>query len=78
MPKIAKFDKKIPMGSVPNCKKEIPAHHAIRWFKCKLKPPKNNKTTAMSSEMLISITSNIGGGEGAIDAKAKNVTTPKC
>ena len=36
-----KFDKKIPMGSVPNCLKEIPACHAIRWFKCKLKPPKN-------------------------------------
>ena len=28
------------MGSVPNCRKEIPARHAIRWFKCKLKPPK--------------------------------------
>ena len=36
-----KFDKKIPMGSVPNCQKEIPVRHAIRWFKCKLKPPKN-------------------------------------
>ena len=23
-------------------KKEIPARHAIRWFKCKLKPPKNS------------------------------------
>ena len=29
------------MGSVPNCRKDIPVHHAIRWFKCKLKPPKN-------------------------------------
>ena len=38
----SKFDKKIPMGSVPNCQKEIPACHAIRWFKCKLKPPKNS------------------------------------
>ena len=27
------------MGSVPNCRKEIPTRHAIRWFKCKLKPP---------------------------------------
>ena len=35
-----KFENKIPMGSVPNCRKEIPTHHAIRWFKCKLKPPK--------------------------------------
>ena len=30
------------MGSVPNCLKEIPTHHAIRWFKCKLKPPKKD------------------------------------
>ena len=29
------------MGSVPNCRKEIPNRHAIRWFKCKLTPPKN-------------------------------------
>ena len=29
------------MGSVPNCQKEIPICDAIRWFKCKLKPPKN-------------------------------------
>ena len=29
------------MGSVPNCQKEIPTRHAIRWFKCKLKPPEN-------------------------------------
>ena len=38
----SKFDKKIPMGSVPNCQKEIPMHHAIRWLKCKLKPPKKH------------------------------------
>ena len=37
----SKFDKKNPMGSVPNCRKEIPMCHAIRWFECKLKPPKN-------------------------------------
>ena len=41
----SKFDKKIPMGSVPNCQKEIPTRHAIRWFKCKLKPPKNRAFT---------------------------------
>ena len=29
------------MGSVPNCQKQILMHHAIRWFKCKLEPPKN-------------------------------------
>ena len=29
------------MGSVPNCRKEIADHYPIRWFKCKLKPPKN-------------------------------------
>ena len=37
----SKFDKKIPMGSVPNCWKEIANGYPIRWFKCKLKPPKN-------------------------------------
>ena len=31
---------KIPMGSVPNCRKEIADRYPIRWFKCKLKPPK--------------------------------------
>ena len=29
------------MGSVPNCQKEIADRYPIRWFKCKLKPPKN-------------------------------------
>ena len=28
------------MGSVPNCRKEIAVRYPIRWFKCKLKPPK--------------------------------------
>ena len=28
------------MGSVPNCQKEIADRYPIRWFKCKLKPPK--------------------------------------
>ena len=28
------------MGSVPNCRKEIANRYGIRWFKCKLKPPK--------------------------------------
>ena len=30
------------MGSVPNCRQQIPMHDAIRWFKCKLKPPKKH------------------------------------
>ena len=29
------------MGSVQNCRKEIADRYPIRWFKCKLKPPKN-------------------------------------
>ena len=37
----SKFDQKIPMGSVPNCRKEIADRYPIRWYKCKLKPPKN-------------------------------------
>ena len=36
-----KFHKKMSMGSVPNCQKEIANRYGIRWFKCKLKPPKN-------------------------------------
>ena len=36
-----KFEKKMSMGSVPNCRKEIANRYGIRWFKCKLKPPKN-------------------------------------
>ena len=35
-----KFDKEMSMGSVPNCPKEIANRYGIRWFKCKLKPPK--------------------------------------
>ena len=35
-----KFDKEMSMGSVPNWPKEIADHDPIRWFKCKLKPPK--------------------------------------
>ena len=35
--------RKIPMGSVPNCRKEIANRYPIRWFKCKLKPPKKAK-----------------------------------
>ena len=35
-----KFEKRIPMGSVPNERKEILTRDSIRWFKCKLKPPK--------------------------------------
>ena len=31
------------MGSVPNCRKQIAVRYPIRWFKCKLKPPKNQK-----------------------------------
>ena len=50
----SKFDKKIPMGSVPNCRKEIPVHHAIRWFKCKLKPPnKSNKHSTIQGQSFI-------------------------
>ena len=33
------------MGSVPNCQKEIADRYPIRWFKCKLKPPKNEATS---------------------------------
>ena len=32
------------MESVPNCQKEIANCYGIRWFKCKLKPPKKTVT----------------------------------
>ena len=35
------------MGSVPNCRKEIADRYPIRWFKCKLKPPKNQTGSAV-------------------------------
>ena len=31
------------MESVPNCRKEIAVRYPIRWFKCKLKPPKKKR-----------------------------------
>ena len=31
------------MGSVPNCRREIAVRYPIRWFKCKLKPPKKQE-----------------------------------
>ena len=39
-----KFEKKILMESVPNEQKEILMRDPIRWFKCKLKPPKKQQT----------------------------------
>ena len=38
---MSKFDKIIPKGSVPNCQLQIANRYDNRWFKCKLKPPKN-------------------------------------
>ena len=52
-----KFDKEMSMGSVPNCRKEIANRYSIRWFKCKLKPPKNPRLqhTATSKDKFVSI-----------------------
>ena len=38
---MSKFDPKSPTESVPNVQSKFPNRYAIRWFKCKLKPPKN-------------------------------------
>ena len=46
---MSKFDPKIPKGSVPNGQSKFANRYAIRWFKCKLKPPKNNRSTDDSS-----------------------------
>ena len=51
----SKFDKKIPMGRVPNCRKEIPMCHAIRWFKCKLKPPNKKPFRKSNNSILLRI-----------------------
>ena len=40
-PIVSKFDQKSPKGSVPNGQLKFANCYAIRWFKCKLKPPKN-------------------------------------
>ena len=50
-----KFDRKIPMGSVPKCRKEIAAHDPIRWFKCKLKPPKKYHLLSHSCTSLLTV-----------------------
>ena len=38
---MSKFEPKSPKGSVPNGQSYFAVRDAIRWFKCKLKPPKN-------------------------------------
>ena len=42
MPHESKFDKQFPMGSVPNCRKEIGNRYGVKWFKCEFKQPKNS------------------------------------
>ena len=37
---MSKFEPKSPKGSVPNDQSSIVMCYAIKWFKCKLKPPK--------------------------------------
>ena len=37
---MSKFEPKSPKGSVPNGQSLFAMRDAIRWFKCKLKPPK--------------------------------------
>ena len=40
---MSKFDPKSPKGSVPDGQLLFAMCDAIRWFKCKLKPPKNGR-----------------------------------
>ena len=67
----SKFDKKIPMGSVPNCRKEIANTYPMRWSKCKLKPPKNmsncQKDAKLSKRCQIVKQLDYGGGSQKID-----------
>ena len=46
---MSKFDKIIPKGSFPNCQLQIANRYDNRWFKCKLKPPKNYSLEALGS-----------------------------
>ena len=45
---MSKFDQKSPKGSVPNGQLYFVMRDAIRWFKCKLKPPKNDNFTYLN------------------------------
>ena len=47
------------MESVPNCWKQIANTYPIRWFKCKLKLPKNAYGYTIN-EKICQINSNIG------------------
>ena len=47
------------MGSVPNCQKEIADCYPIRWFKCKLKPPKNGGRAQVAHTLLPGWTKNV-------------------
>ena len=52
---VSKLDPKIPKGSVPNGQSQIANRYAIRWFNCKLKPPKmqhNLHTCLVSSAVM--------------------------
>ena len=52
---MSKFEPKSPKGSVPNGQSLFVMRYAIRWFKCKLKPPKKvclDKTQPVNLEDL--------------------------
>ena len=49
---MSKFDPKSPKGSVPNVQLKFLTRDAIRWFKCKLKPPKNDYFTYFNKSIL--------------------------
>ena len=52
---MSKFDKIIPKGSVPNCQLQIANRYDNRWFKCKLKPPKNRARTCDALSTQVSV-----------------------
>ena len=59
-----KFDKKMSMGSVPNCQKEIANRYGIRWFKCKLKLPKNGRIKIGGTKNLVGTHGGTKNGAG--------------
>ena len=48
---VSKFEPKSPKGSVPNGQSYFVMRDSIRWFKCKLKPPKNSKCQKLLDQL---------------------------
>ena len=68
---VSKFNKTIPMRSVPNCWWEIPKPHAIRWFKFYTWKPKISKVMEEQSLQSVYYRSFVSHREEKCDDKSK-------